>query len=383
MVDVHDDNQKAALSISQSSGAISVAATGNWSMTGVHDVDTQLRSLESRDATAIEIDTSAVTAFDTSGAWLVERLRQACENRSIKFSHHDDEAKHQRLVEVLTESRREHADDAREQTNTGRNYLEDLGRFLAGLWQDFLTGCYLLGSSIRGRHATSGKRGGRRMISIVNQMDQMGFKAVPVIAVMSFLIGGIIAQQGAAQLKYYGEELLTVMMVGMLHFREIGVLLTSVMVAGRTGSAITAEVGTMKMREEIDALDVIGLNPIGVLIFPRLVALILVLPILTMLSNVAGILGAIVVSDISVGITPTQFLSTLRADVELENLLVGLIKAPFMALLIGLVSAVEGLKVGGSAESLGQRTTSAVVRSIFVVILVDGLFAMFFTAIDF
>jgi phospholipid/cholesterol/gamma-HCH transport system permease protein len=155
------------------------------------------------------------------------------------------------------------------------------------------------------------------------------------------------------------------------------------MVAGRTGSAITAEIGSMKMREEIDALTVIGLNPIGVLVFPRLVALVIALPLLTIVADVAALVGAAAVAQVYSGISADAFISRLRIAVDLSTYFAGLIKAPFMALIIGVVASAEGLKVGGSAESLGRRVTSAVVKAIFVVIVVDGLFAMFYANINF
>jgi len=206
---------------------------------------------------------------------------------------------------------------------------------------------------------------------------------VPIIALMSFLIGIIIAQQGALQLKVFGAEIFVVDLVGILHLREIGVLLTAIMVAGRTGSAITAELGSMKMREEIDALTVMGLNPVGVLILPRIVALMFVLPMLVVVSDIFGILGAIVISWLYVDITPALFISNLRIAIDVTTVLSGLFKAPVMALIIGLVASIEGMKVSGSAESLGKHTTASVVKAIFVVIVVDGLFAIFYGAIDF
>jgi phospholipid/cholesterol/gamma-HCH transport system permease protein len=161
------------------------------------------------------------------------------------------------------------------------------------------------------------------------------------------------------------------------------VLLTAIMIAGRSGSAITAEIGSMKMREEIDALKVIGLNPVGVLIFPRLVALTIALPLLTIVANFAALGGAAIIAWVYSGITFEVFLTRLRDAIDYSTIISGMVKAPFMALIVGVVAALEGMKVGGSAESLGQHVTASVVKSIFVVILVDGLFAMFYAAIDF
>ena len=222
-----------------------------------------------------------------------------------------------------------------------------------------------------------------RLTSLVYQLYKVGFQAIPIIMLITFLIGAIIAQQGFFHFRKFGADSYVVDMVGILVLRELGVLIVAIMVAGRSGSAYTAELGSMKMREEIDALKVIGLNPVGVLVFPRLVALTIALPLLTILANFAALFGAAIVALLYSGITFEVFLSRLHGAVEESTIAAGMIKAPFMALIIGIVAAVEGMKVGGSAESLGQHVTSSVVKSIFVVILVDGLFAIFYAAIDF
>ena len=236
---------------------------------------------------------------------------------------------------------------------------------------------------MRGAQLKRNRASGISAAAIVSQMDHAGVRAVPIIALMSFLIGGIIAQQGAFQLRYFGAELFVVDLVGILQLREIGVLLTAIMIAGRSGSAITAEIGSMKMREEVDALKVMGLNPVSVLVFPRLVALTVMLPCLTIVANFAALFGACMTTWVYSDITPDTFITRLREAIDMSTIISGMIKAPFMALIIGIVSSVEGLKVGGSAESLGRHVTSSVVKSIFVVILVDGMFAIFYGAIDF
>ena len=373
----------AILDIEKQPDVWTLRGSGAWTMGNIHEIDEVLRDLEDSEFSAISLDTTAIDNFDTGGAWLIERLRRTAASRGKSFEHFDGDHKHKELVEVMRPHEREEPAIEGRMRRFSMRPIEGLGRAMSGFGTDFMMGCNLIGASLQGSQMKRGKRGSIRWNSIVHQLDQMGLRAVPVIFVMSFLIGAIIAQQGAFQLKAFGEELLTVSLVGILLLREIGVLLTAVMVAGRTGSAITAEIGTMKMREEVDALKVIGLNPVGVLIMPRLIALIIALPILTLLSNIAGLAGAVVVADLYIGITPQQFLQALQSNVSIEHLWVGLIKAPFMAVIVGLVAAIEGLKVGGSAESLGQHTTSAVVRAIFVVILVDGLFAIFYAAIGF
>ncbi len=373
----------AVLDVEKGTDWWTLRGSGAWTMGNIHEIDDRLREVESADFPAIRLVTDEIDHLDTGGAWMIERLRRTAHRKERLFEHIDGDRLHKDLVNVMRPHDREQSASRRSMRNFSMRPVERLGRAMVGFGEDFIMGCNLIGASLQGSQMKTGKRGGMRITSIVHQLDQMGLKAVPVIAVMSFLIGGIIAQQGAFQLKQFGEELLTVPLVGILLLREIGVLLTAIMVAGRTGSAITAEIGTMKMREEVDALQVIGLNPVGVLILPRLIALIIALPILTLLADISGLGGGLVVSWLYIGITPEEFLSALQSDVEIQHLWVGLIKAPFMAVIVGLVAAIEGLKVGGSAESLGQHTTSAVVRAIFVVIVVDGLFAIFYASLGF
>ena len=222
-----------------------------------------------------------------------------------------------------------------------------------------------------------------RFTSIVFHIDRAGLQAVPIIALISLLIGGIVSQQGVFQLSFFGAEDFVVDLVGILVLRELGVLLTAIMLAGRSGSAYTAEIGSMKMREELDALTVIGLDPVETLIMPRILALVIALPLLTFISDIFGLIGGALVAFIYGDMTFQRFILLLRDAVDMSTLMVGLIKAPFMGLIVGLIAANEGLNVEGSSESLGRRTTSSVVKAIFMVIVADGLFAIFFAAIDY
>ena len=378
----------ASVRVDDSNGSLHIWCKGSWTLSCITDADVQIQQIEQTilqgpQLETIVVDSAEAQEFDTSGAWLITRLQRAAEKMEVDFTHKDVDQRRTQLVNVVSQS-----NASRTLPDKSRGFglismIERLGRFTVGMWKDLLMIANMIGAAIRGPQMKAVKGRGLRLISVVHQLDQMALKAVPVIAVMSFLIGAIIAQQGAFQLKFFGEELLTVNLVGILLLREIGVLLTAVMMAGRTGSAITAEIGTMKMREEVDALRVIGLNPVGVLVVPRLLALIIAIPILTFLADIAGLAGAIVVSWLYVGISPEQFVTALREAIDLSTVFAGLIKAPFMAIVIALIAAIEGLKVSGSSESLGRHTTNAVVRSIFAVILLDGLFAIFYAAIDY
>nr|MDQ2972335.1 ABC transporter permease [Pseudomonadota bacterium] len=217
-----------------------------------------------------------------------------------------------------------------------------------------------------------------RMTSLIYHMEQTGLDAVPIVVLLSFLIGAVIAFLGASALRQYGATVFTVDLVAYSFLREFGVLLTAILLAGRTASAFTAQIGSMKVGEEIDAMRTMGLDPVELLVLPRVLALIAVMPMLTFLAMMAGLIGGGLVCWGSLGISPTMFLTTLQSDIGMRHFWVGMAKAPVFAFLIAVIGCLEGFKVEGSAESVGQRTTSSVVQSIFMVILVDALAALFF-----
>jgi phospholipid/cholesterol/gamma-HCH transport system permease protein len=230
-----------------------------------------------------------------------------------------------------------------------------------------------------GRVAARPKR--FRFTSMVHQLDNVGWRGVPIILLITFLVGAIIAQQGIFHFSKFGADIYVVDLVGILVLRELGVLVVCIMVAGRSGSAYTAELGSMKMREEIDALQTMGFDPVEILLLPRIVALIIGVPILTFFGSLAALYGGGLVCWLYGGIEPHVFIERLKEAISLDHFKVGMIKAPFMGLVIGIVACAEGLRVKGSAESLGIQTTNSVVESIFLVIVLDGLFAIFFASI--
>ena len=357
---------------------------GPWTMRHLGDVDAEIRALQPVQGRTV-LDFSEVTALDTAGAWVVDRFARRIEGAG-GASVINIAPKQATLLDAVT--RLPHADDAPTRPKPGLldRMLAPIGRTMHELWIDIRAGLSILGAAISGEK--SGKEGGRGLgiTPVVAQLDAMAVKAVPIVGLMSFLIGAIVAQQGAFQLRFVagpGTEIFAVDLVSILLLREIGVMLTAIMVAGRTGSAITAEIGSMKMREEIDALKVIGLNPIATLVFPRLVALAFALPLLTVVSCFFALVGGAVVLLLYADLPLAIQIAQLSQAIDITTITAGIVKAPFMALIIGIVASLEGLQVGGSAESLGRRVTAAVVKSIFLVIFIDGLFAIFYAQIGF
>ncbi|MEP9388284.1 ABC transporter permease [Mesorhizobium sp. KR9-304] len=358
---------------------------GNWTTRRVAAVDKAMRAIPARNGfQSLVVDISGVGRMDTAGAWLIERLVSTARAKGIETRVEGDTEVSRILLDAVGDAARR-----RDGGGPGKRpgfiilILMALGERVYEMRNDFLAAMNILGATIRGGQMKLGRGHGINMAAIFSQIDRMGVGAIPVVVLMSAIVGAIIAQQGAYQLSYFGADIFVVDLVGILVLRELGVLMTAIMIAGRSGSAITAEIGSMKMREEVDALTVIGLNPVGVLVFPRLVALVVALPCLSILANFAALGGGILVSWLYSDIAPIQFIDRLRIAIDTSTIFAGLIKAPFMALIIGIIGAVEGLKVGGSAESLGKHVTASVVKSIFVVIILDGAFAVFYAAIDF
>lgn len=221
-----------------------------------------------------------------------------------------------------------------------------------------------------------------RMTSVVHHIERTGLDAVPIICLLCFIFGAVVAYLSASAMKDFGAGILTVEIVSVSFLREFGVLLTAILVAGRSGSAFTAEIGSMRTREEIDAIKAMSLDPIEMLVVPRVCALVITLPMLAFLGVLSGIFGGALVGATSLDISLTMFFTRMQDNTELYYLWLGLLKAPVFAFLIAAIGCLEGLKVSGSAESVGLHTTSSVVQSIFLVIVVDALFAVLFMQLD-
>jgi phospholipid/cholesterol/gamma-HCH transport system permease protein len=331
-------------------------------------------------AQRVVIDLASVEQLDTFGAWLLERLLRRCRDDG-----------HDPVLVGLPERFRDliekvHGVNRRPPTpratpNRAIDALDRLGRSTVGLKDDLASFLAMLGAVGYALANVLLRPRTLRLTSLVHHLYRVGWQAVPIMVLITLLIGGIIAQQGIFHFRKFGADAYVVDMVGILVLREIGVLIVSIMVAGRSGSAYTAELGSMKMREEIDALRTMGLDPVEVLILPRVLALVCALPILAFLGSMAALYGGGLVAWLYGGMSPDIFIARLREAISVTHFQVGIIKAPFMALVIGIVACSEGLRVKGSAESLGKQTTTSVVKSIFLVIVLDGLFAVFFASI--
>lgn len=358
-----------------------IEATGDWTAGAAAELEPLVDAVnaETFDVDAVEVSLAGIDRLDTYGAWLIERLRRGRGKDEVRLV--GVSPRFSALIDDMRVANREEPPPAAPRAGL-RTYVETAGRVVIGIARDVVETTNFLGQTVVAAGRALRRPARFRPIAIVHQIDRVGVGAVPIIVLITFLIGAIIAQQGIFHFRKFGAETYVVDMVGILVLRELAVLLVAIMLAGRSGSAYTAELGSMKMREEVDALRVMGLDPIEVLVLPRLIALIVAMPLLTFLGEMAALTAGGLVTWLYGGMSPEIYLSRLREIITMSSFKVGLIKAPFMALVIGLISCVEGFRVVGSAESLGRGTTASVVKAIFMVIVLDGVFAMFFAAVD-
>ena len=361
--------------------ALALCATGTWTASFAPVLERMVADAEklAGGSQSIFIDVSEVAKLDTFGAWLIERLRRSLTQGAVEAQIAGLSANYSSLVDEVRRVRAAPVADSNAITITGM--LEQIGRGVAGVAGTVAGLVDMLGAVLAAGFRVLIHPSSLRLTSTGHHMEQVCWRAVPIVVLITFLIGCIIAQQGIFHFRRFGADIFVVDMLGVLVLREIGVLLVAIMVAGRSGSAYTAELGSMKMREEIDALRTMGFDPIEVLVLPRMLALVLALPILAFLGAMAALYGGGLVAWLYGGVQPEAFLLRLRDAISIDHFIVGIVKAPVMAAVIGIVACVEGLAVQGSAESLGQHTTASVVKGIFFVIVMDGVFAIFFASI--
>ena len=354
--------------------------SGEWTVLYISEVARQLQSMPLPPGGRVEIDADAVSLLDTAGARLIVEL----ENRAkagggevnIALSHTTHQDLLRRMREV-TQNLPKAAKGSRfvfllnhmgevifEQTREALQLLSFSGHMLTCLGRSLIKPARI------------------RLTSLVSHMEDTGVNAVPIVSLLAFLIGLVIVYMGSAQLAKFGAQVFAVNLLEIATLRELGPILTAIVVAGRSGSAFTAQIGAMKSNEELSAMRVMGLEPMELLVIPRVLGLMIMLPVLIVVADFAGILGGAIASIVTMDLNFASFFARMQETANINNLYVGLIKAPFFAAAIALVGCFHGYQVTGSAESVGRLTTKSVVKSIFLVIIIDAVFAIFFSTID-
>ena len=371
-------DNSARVALREDAGKTVIEAHGDWTIDTIGRVDTAIRNVEaSVEPDRIVIDLSHLGRIDTSGAYMLGRATRRCGVPDGDFHYIGDHPTARRLIEEI----RRRTQVCPPDIPPGFGFGNALGRIGAGLEAAFVETIETVG--FFGQTLTTGLRtlvrpSSFRLTSTVWAMEEVGVNAMPIIAVLSFFIGAVVAYMGANLLAELGFAIFSVELIGISVLREFGVLITAIMLAGRSDSAFTASIGAMKMQQEIDAMRVLGLNPFEVLVLPRVVACVLMAPLLTFAAMISGIFGGMLVAWTAQDISPAVFIARLHSELDWSHFWVGMSKAPVFGLVVAIVGCRQGMKVGGDVESLGRRVTASVVQSIFIVIVIEALFAMMY-----
>lgn len=366
----------------QDSGGARVVVTGAWTLSALARAASALDNLGPAPAGtfAVQIDLAGLQMLDTAGALKLVSFRKAQGGAGATFINVRPE--HRILLEEVTRAAPS-AGSAAPQAAPIADFVRRFAAMLTAVARDAFALTGFLGETAAAAGRVIAKPSKFRFTSFVHQIQAAGLTAVPIVSLICMLLGGVIMQQGARQLRDFGAEVLSIDMLGILTLREVGVILAAIMIAGRSASAFTAEIATMKIREEIDAMRTLGIDPIETLVLPRILALIVALPLLVFAADLMCLAGGAITAKLYLEIDLPVFLHRLNAAVSARHFYAGLIKAPFAALAIGLVGCLEGLRAKGSAESVGTQVTAAVVKAIFLVLVLDGVFAIFLSASGF
>jgi len=371
----------------QTSGAgtgLELRLAGGWCIDNVAAMEKALQLFRALDARQIRVRYGGIERLDLSGAWLLRQALRATRERGIDVTEVDAPPDHFPFIEEFAAAETAPAEtsarprlrplgrtaawigrDALERTESAREALGFFGRVVATF----------MGAMLKPKHL--------RLPSIVRHVHETGIQAVPIVALIALLISVIVAYLGSQQLVNFGAEIFTVDLVAIAVLREMGVLLTAIIVAGRSGSAFAAEIGVMELNDEVDALQATGFDPFEVLVLPRVLGLIIALPLLTIIADAMGLIGGALLSILLLDISLEQFIVRLQDALAPTTFWAGIVKAPVFAALIAMVGTLRGMQVRDSSRELGRLTTVAVVQSIFLVILADALFAILFVEIDF
>jgi phospholipid/cholesterol/gamma-HCH transport system permease protein len=357
-------------------------AGGDWIVPEVPRIDAELRALDLKGIRRAEIDGSAVTMLDSSGAWLFVRTAHALEASGCQVARFAVPERFRSLIDTISNVPIDSSGPLHPPRPGIHQFLERIGRATA---EAFKQGYDLLGflgrTAVETSEAIVAPRRELPLAAFFQQIEETGLTALPIVGLLAFLLGVVLTYQGADQLKRFGAEIYTIDFLGIGFLRELGGLVTAIIVAGRSGSAFTAQIGTMRVNEETDAMRTIGLNVTEILVVPRVLGLVVALPLLTFFADVVGIIGGMIMTYFDLGITIPGFMQELESAITFKTLMVGLVKAPVFAFVIALVGCFEGMRVERNAASVGRLTTRSVVESIFLIIALDAGFSVLFSVL--
>jgi phospholipid/cholesterol/gamma-HCH transport system permease protein len=364
--------------IERQPGSDPVILSGSWTTPYLADIESKFISLADTEAGAeLQLDASAITAMDTGGAWLLHRLLTRLAEQGVTAHPVGLRREYSELLSLV--KARLKKPETKEESCRKPGLLEWLGRRTWAYLDEGAALLAFLGETCIALLRTLKRPSRIRWSALFSNLQHAGAEAIPIISLLSFLLGIVIAYQGGIQLQIYGANIFIVEIVSLTMIRELAPMMTAIIVAGRTGSAYTAEIGMMQVTEEVDALRTLGISPMDMLVLPKLFGLIVVLPLLTVVADAMGIFGGMVMATRLLDISFQDFLDRIPQVVPVQGFLVGLSKAPVFAMIVAIVGCFQGFQVSGSAESVGRQTTVSVVHAIFLVIVADAAFSILFS----
>jgi phospholipid/cholesterol/gamma-HCH transport system permease protein len=359
-------------------GSLVLWLHGRWSVHEINDIEHMLGHISIKNLRRIVLDGRDLETIDISAAWTLVEFARAAGSAQVETVQRNFKPAQIKIFDIIT--RLSHHDTgARKLPDPVRTFFVHTGKVAVLTFEGFCDLVGFFGKLCVTVLLTLRHPARLRVRSALYHVNAVGITAIPIVSVMAFLISVVLAYQGALQLDKFGANIYTVNLVGISLLREMGVIITSIIVAGRSGSAFAAQIGVMQVNQEIDAMRTFGLDPFELLVLPRILGILIALPALTFIADVVGLVGTMFICGAQLDIGHAQFMSRLHEAVNAQTFFIGLVKAPVFAMLIGMTGCMQGLKVRGSAEEVGERTTSAVVQSIFLVVLADAAFSVWFT----
>lgn len=353
---------------------------GDWTLAHYAELERAVGQIKTPLSGDTKVDLDRLGSLDTAGASLLVGLLGATRLGDLAHEAPEMPAARRALLQTVGTALAGYREPSRKthQGNAVTDLLARIGAAMEAVWQQQLALLGFVGLTLQTLAQTIWRPRRWRVTSLVAHIEQTGLDAVPIVVLLTFMVGAVVAFLGSTILADFGATIYTVNLVAFSFMREFGVLLTAILMAGRTASAFTAQIGSMKANEEIDAIRALGLDPMELLVLPRVLALLISLPMLAFLATMAGIIGGGLVCALILDISPIMFINVVKTNIGVQHFLVGIAKAPVFAFLIAVIGCLEGFKVTGSAESVGEHTTSSVVQCIFVVILIDAVAALFY-----
>jgi len=356
-----------------------LALSGSWTARGIGAIQHQLESVRISSSKAAVADGARIDALDTAGAWVLQKLLLRLRAEGVTVSIRGLRPEFARLLQAVGEQA---AGQTQMPSPAAASMLGSVGRRAAAAYEQSAALLGFVGETAVALAACVARPARFRWRPILYNLRSAGFDALPIVGLLSFLLGVVVAYQGADQLRQYGANIFVADLVGLSMLREFAPLITAIIIAGRSGSAYAAQIGTMSVTEEIDAMRTLGIAPLDLLVLPKIFALLIALPLLTVFADLLGVFGGMIMARAQLGVGFADFLDRFVKAVSITAYLIGICKAPVFAAIIAVVGCFQGFRTKGGADSVGRQTTRSVVQSIFLVIVADALFSVAFSALD-